>query len=89
MTLFQLRLTVPLQDLERQWPMHHYKWIHAMYVYILYVLVNWPDRETLWKNLIFAFDVIVIADCFEIFMNKPSSLDSRAMIFAKPLITHQ
>lgn len=55
------------------------------------MLRQWLDRETLslWKTILSDFkDVfeksvaVMLDDCFEIFMNKPSSLDSRAIVWS-------
>ena len=51
-------------------------------------LVSWPDREDLWRTMPQCFQdsfgkkVIVIIDCFEVFINPPSGLYARAQTFS-------
>lgn len=48
-------------------------------------LIKWPDRENLRKTMPLVFKqnfgnkVAVIIDCFEVFIDRPSSLIARAM----------
>jgi len=51
-------------------------------------LIVWPERETLYKTLpnefkeAFGNNVAVIIDCFEIFIDKPTALDTRAQTWS-------
>ena len=51
-------------------------------------LIQWPDREHLWKatplsfRKYFSMNMAIIIDCFEIFCDKPSNLLARAATFS-------
>lgn len=51
-------------------------------------LIKWPDRENLRKTMPLVFKqnfgnkVAVIIDCFEVFIDRPSSLIARAMTWS-------
>ena len=64
-----------------------HKWIDLMYCE-LRQMITWPDRETLRKNLPACFrrhyvNVVSIIDCFEIFIERPSSLEARAATYSQ------
>lgn len=95
LTLMRLRLAVPLQDTAFRFGVSvstacrvFEKYVHAMYEGLCPLLVHWPSRETLWKTMpqefkdSFGKSVAVIVDCFEVFTEKPSSLDTRAMLWS-------
>lgn len=51
-------------------------------------MITWPDCETLRKNLPACFkrhyvNVVSIIDCFEIFIERPSSLEARAATYSQ------
>jgi hypothetical protein len=51
-------------------------------------LISWPDREDLWKTMPQCFQfsfgkrTTVIIDCFEVFIERPTSLLARAQTFS-------
>lgn len=61
------------------------KWIKVLYQR-LGVLVKWPEREELYKAISKDFKhfgkCVVIIDCFEVFMERPSSLKPRAQTWS-------
>ena len=95
LTLMRLRLSLTLQDLAYRFGVSEStvcrtfeRWLDLLYTTLYPVMVKWPDRETLWETMPREFresygnSVAVIVDCFEIFTEKPSSLDTRAMIWS-------
>ena len=64
------------------------KWLMIMDVKLSSCLIKWPDRESLWKTmpqcyrLSFGKKVAVIVDCFEVFVERPSSLLARVIVQA-------
>lgn len=54
----------------------------------LSTLVFWPEREQLWNTMPVCFQyafrkkVTVVIDCFELFIERPSSLLARAQTFS-------
>ena len=54
----------------------------------LQFLIMWPEREQLRKTMPLVFqknfgnNVAVITDCFEVFIDRPSSLIARAMTWS-------
>ena len=94
LTLMRLRLAVPLQDLAYRFGISKATasrvfdiWLHAVYLSVKR-LVNWPDREILRKTMPRSFQIAfgnkiaVIIDCFEVFIDRPSSLAARAMTWS-------
>jgi len=84
MVLTRLRLNLDLEHLSYLFGIHLSnvsrtikKWINVMYER-LKVLIKWPDHEELYKTMPIAFKkfgkCVVIIDCFEIFMEKPSTV---------------
>ena len=89
-TLIKLRLNLPMQDLAFRFGVScstvqriFYKWMKILDTQ-LQPLINWPDREDLRRTMpgcfkvSFGDNVAVIIDCFEIFIERPSSLLARA-----------
>uniref|UniRef100_A0A224Z151 Protein containing DDE Tnp 4 domain n=1 Tax=Rhipicephalus zambeziensis TaxID=60191 RepID=A0A224Z151_9ACAR len=95
LTLMRLRLGVPLQDLAYRFEVSQStatrvveRWITAMHVR-LRRLVEWPDREQLQQTMPLVFrrafgtSVAVILDCFEVFIERPSSMLPRAQTWSR------
>lgn len=93
-TLIRLRLNVPLQDLAYRFDISvstacriFSKWLTILDKKLVH-LVSWPDRETLRKTMplnfrqSFGSKVVVIIDCFEVFIERPSSLLARALTWS-------
>jgi len=91
LTLMRLRLGLQMGDLAHRFgiakstaSLVFEKWLLYLYVY-LEPCINWSDRETQYKTMPEAFkaefgkSVAVIIDCFELFCERPHTLDSRAM----------
>ena len=89
-TLMKLRLNPPMQDLAFRFGIScstvqriFHKWMTILDVQ-LQPLITWPDREDLRRTmpdcfkLSFGNKVAVIIDCFEVFIERPSSLLARA-----------
>ena len=91
--LVKLRLNVPIQFLadrldcsKAQFSGFFHMWLDAMY-HNLKQLIVWPEAQTLQENLPTSFKkhyskVRCIIDCFEVFIEKPLSLDTRAATFS-------
>ena len=51
-------------------------------------LINWPEREDLWRTMpkcfqyLFGKKTTVIIDCFKVFIERPSNLLTRAQTFS-------
>ena len=90
----RLRLNIPQQFLA-----YHFKvcsqtirntFMHTVTVMYakLSPLINWPDRESLWKTMphqfveTFGKCVAIIIDCFEVFIERPANLTARAQTFS-------
>ena len=94
LTLTKLRLGLLHKDISYRMSVSEalvskifHKWIDLMYRE-LRQLITWPDRETLRENLPFCFrrhyiNVVSIIDCFEIFIERPSSLEARAATYSQ------
>lgn len=94
MTLMRLRLDLPLQFLSTLFQVststvsRTFKHvIHVMYVSLVPMLVFWPDREELRKTLPLSFRrtfsrCACIIDCFEVFTERSSSLEARALTYS-------
>ena len=64
-----------------------HKWLDIMYRELRQLIV-WPDREKLYETLPIHFkkhyfNVISIIDCFEIFIEKSLSLESRSCTYSQ------
>lgn len=94
LTLMRLKLYVPLQDLGYRFGVSvptvsriFEKWLSLMSRRLAF-LILWPDREQLRKTMPTVFKenfgnrVSVIIDCFEVFVERPSSLIARAMTWS-------
>lgn len=63
------------------------RWLDAAYTRLT-ELVSWPEREELQKTMPMAFKstfgnkVAVILDCFEIFLDRPSSMEPRSLTWS-------
>ena len=91
--LLKLRLGVPDQDIAYRFKVSRstisrsfQKWVDAMYVR-LKPLIIWPTRENVQKTMPSAFRsyfgrCIAIIDCFEVFIERPSSLVARAQTYS-------
>lgn len=92
-TLVKLRLGVPHSDLayrmgtnEKTIGCVFRHWIDVMSVE-LRCLISWPDKETLMHNLPISFkshfsNVRCIIDCFEVFIQRPTSFVARAQTYS-------
>lgn len=94
LALMRLRLNAPLQDLAYRFRISQptvtrvlYRWINAMYVR-LGGLIKWPSSDCLRKTMPMSFrtafgvKVAVILDCFEVLIDRPSSLVTRALTWS-------
>lgn len=94
-TLIRLRLNVPLRDLAFRFDVSEatvsrivMKWIDGLY-FGLERLVRWPTREQLKRTMPMCFrvafgtDVAVILDCFEIFIERPTSHHARCLTWSQ------
>lgn len=88
--LMRLRLNLPLQDLAYRFLVSQStvsrivnKWLDAAFVR-LSLAVKWPDRHCLRSTMPMAFrksfgtQVAVIIDCFEVFIERPTSMLPRS-----------
>ena len=92
MVLMKLRLNLGDQYLAYQFGVHNStisryfkKWVNVMYMR-LKPLIKWPGRGELLKTMpvLFrkSFRTCVIIDCFEIFIERPTSLKPRAQTWS-------
>lgn len=94
LVLIRLKLNPPLQDLAFRFNISvstasrvFDKWIHVMSIRLKF-LIKWPDRDELQATMPAVFQrnfgkrVSVIIDCFEVFIDKPTSLIARAMTWS-------
>ena len=94
LVLMRIRLDTPLQDLAYRFSVSLSttsrilnRWIDVMYVKIK-VLIVWPEREELRRTMPSVFKqnfgnkFAIIIDCYEIFVERPSSLIARAMTWS-------
>ena len=94
LVLMRLKLNLPFQDLAYRFGVSastatriFYRWIPIMSERLDF-LIKWPDRENLRKTMPLVFKqnfgnkVAVIIDCFEVFIDRPSSLIARAMTWS-------
>lgn len=92
--LVKLRLNPPLYDLARRMGVTTstisrilLKWFTAMNIRLQH-LIHWPEREELQKTMPVCFQesfgkkVVVIIDCFEVFIDRPSNLMARAQTWS-------
>ena len=89
-TLMKLRLNLSSQDLAYRFGIHSstvsqklLKWLTIMDIR-LSPLISWPEREELRRTMPesfreeFGYNVCVVLDCFEVFIERPSNLLARA-----------
>ena len=93
-TLMRLRLNVPVQFLSYIFHVHYStivrtfaNVIHVLHDKLVPLTLIWPDTEALRKTLPYVFKVtfpkcVSIIDCFEIFIERPSNLDSKAQTYS-------
>lgn len=94
LTLMRLRLNLTLTDLAYRFNVSN-STVSTVFIDItdlLFVylrpLIKWPERAELWKTTPIGFrkhfgtKVVVIIDCFEVFINKPKNLLARAQTFS-------
>ena len=93
MVLIRLRLNAGVQDLGYQFNIHpstvchdFNKWLDVLYTK-LQVFINWPDRANLLKTMPMVFrkafqSCAIIIDCFEVFVERPTSLKARAQMWS-------
>ena len=93
MILMKLRLNLGNQDLAYRFGVHQStvsryfnRWLDILYNK-LSVFVSWPEREVLLKMMPMEFckkfrKCVIIIDCFEIFIERPTSLTARAQMWS-------
>ncbi|CAH3118147.1 unnamed protein product [Pocillopora meandrina] len=94
MTLIKLKLDAPHQDLSYRFNVSlstvsriFSSWMVALDVRLA-PLINWPEREDLWRTMpqcfkySFGNKTTVIIDCFEVFINRLSNLLARAQTWS-------
>ena len=93
MTMMRLRLGLRLEDLSFRFAVSR-STIHRILVDTIYVLytaladvIVWPDRDVLRATLPMDFvkhcpSCVVIIDCFEVFLERPTNLLARAQTFS-------
>ena len=94
LVLVRLKLNLPLQDLAFRFNIHvstvsriFDRWIYVLDSRLKF-LIRWPEREELQETMPMVFQrnfgkkVAVIIDCFEVFVERPSSLIARAMTWS-------
>ena len=91
--LAKLRLNLTNQDIGYRFDLHQTtiskmfkKWINIMYIR-LKPLIKWPEREKLLKTMPAEFKkkfkkCVIVVDCFEIFCERPTSLEPRAQTWS-------
>ena len=90
LVLMKLRLNLGMQDLAYRAGVSLstvsrilYKWLIAMDVRLSKACIVWPDRDDLCKTMPLCFKssfgnkVVVIIDCFEVFIDRPSNILAR------------
>ena len=93
MTLIRLRLNLPSQDLGYRFKVHNstVSRIFTRVISMLFVklkpLIKWPERDASMKTMPMVFRkhfprCVVIIDCFEIFLDRPTNLLARAQTYS-------
>ena len=89
LVMMRLRLNLGVQDLGYRFDIHpstvcryFSKWLDVLYTK-LHCFINWPERDNLLKTIPMVFrkafkKCAIIIDCFEIFIERPTSLVARA-----------
>jgi hypothetical protein len=92
-TLIKLRLNLGDQDLAYRFKVNQstiaryiQRWVEILYIR-LGPLIQWPDRGELIKTMPMEFrknygKCVVIIDCFEVFMERPTNLKARAQTWS-------
>ena len=94
LVLMRLHLNMPFKDLAFRFGISKPtasrifdKWIDVLNVRLNFLII-WPERKNLREAMPIVFKqnfedrVAVIRDCFEVFINKPSTLQARAIIWS-------
>ena len=94
LVLMKLRLDVPFQDLAYRFNIS-LSTVTRIFLACMIVmdirlspLINWPEHEDLWRTMPKCFQysfgkkTTVIIDCFEVFIERPSNLLTRAQTFS-------
>ena len=92
-TLMRLRLNLPGRDLAYRFSVHEstVSRIFARVLEVLFAnlkpLIIWPERDVLTKTMPMVFHkhypkCVVIIDCFEIFIDRPTNLLARAQTYS-------
>lgn len=94
LVLMRLRHNFPEQDLAYRFGISQ-STVSKTFVCVIHVLyvklkkfIFWPRRDELWKSMPITFQqhfgsrVTVIIDCFEIFIERPSSLTARSLTWS-------
>lgn len=94
LTLIRIKLNLPLQDIAYRFNISvstasriFDRWIDVLCTRLKF-LIHWPDREELQRTMPSIFQqnfgnkVAAIIDCFEVFLDRPSSLIARAMTWS-------
>ncbi len=94
LTLMRLRLSLSGQDLGYRFQIHQSS-VSRIFEYVIGVLysklkplIKWPDRDALRKTMPMVFrkhypNCVVIIDCFEIFIDRPTNLLARAQTYSQ------
>ena len=94
LTLCRLRLNLHVKDVAYRFGVSiptvskiFHKWLDVLF-YRLGKLIKWPEREQLLETTplsfrnVFGTKVVIIIDCFEVFINRPSNLLARAQTWS-------
>ncbi|XP_068755908.1 uncharacterized protein [Montipora capricornis] len=92
MTLIKLKLDAPHQDLSYRFNVSLSTVSRIFSAWMVDVrlaqLINWPEREDLWRTMpqcfkySFGNKTTVIIDCFQVLINRPSNLLARAQTWS-------
>lgn len=94
LTLMRLRLNLSGQDLGYRFHIHQstvsrvFEFVIGVLYSKLKPLIKWPDRDALRKTMPMVFrkhypNCVVIIDCFEIFIDRPTNLLARAQTYSQ------
>ncbi len=93
MTLMRLRLNLSSQDLAFRFGVHmstvfrlFSQTIEVLYIKLRHLIV-WPDRDSLLRTMPMCYrkhcpTCVVIIDCFEVFIDRPTNLLARAQTYS-------
>ena len=94
LTLCRLRLNLNVKDIAYRFGMSvpsvskiFHKWLDTLFNQLGKV-IKWPEREQLLETTplsfqnIFGTKVVIIIDCFEVFINRPNNLKARAQTWS-------